>query len=86
MLVALATMLPIQSAFASSCQAAYIVKSRDTLGKIAKTYNVNLDDLNKTNHLYYPYHTIYVGQKLCIPAKGNGLTGIPYYAALPAAN
>jgi 5'-nucleotidase / UDP-sugar diphosphatase len=44
----------------------YVVKSGDTLGKIAKKYNVDWKELAKTNSLKNP-HLIFPGTKLTVP-------------------
>lgn len=45
----------------------YIVKSGDTLSKIANSYNISIDNIKSANKLNN--NTIYVGQKLLIPVS-----------------
>ncbi len=52
----------------------YTVKSGDTLYRIAKLYNVNLQDIVSLNKLEDPT-LIYVGEKLYIPVPGKTTTG-----------
>jgi LysM repeat protein len=77
---------PVDLAQAGSCRATTTVRSGDTLGTIAKEFNVRIDNLTAANRLYAPYYTIYVGQKLCIPADANNLAGVPSYATAQAAD
>lgn len=58
------------------------VRKGDTLYSISRKYNVPIKDMIKANHLVPPY-TLYVGQKLSLPAKqyhtvkrGESLYGI----------
>jgi murein DD-endopeptidase MepM/ murein hydrolase activator NlpD len=58
------------------------VRKGDTLYSISRKYNVPIKDMIKANHLVAPY-TLYVGQKLSLPAKqyhtvkrGESLYGI----------
>lgn len=58
------------------------VRRGDTLYSISRKYNVPIKDMIKANHLVAPY-TLYVGQKLSLPAKqyhtvkrGESLYGI----------
>ena len=77
---------PTMPAQAAACQASVNVRPGDTLGKIAEKFNVRPGDLNTANRLYAPYYTIYVGQKLCIPAGANAFSGAPAYANALAAD
>ncbi len=52
----------------------YTVKPGDTLYRIAKTYNVQLQDIVNLNKLEDPT-LIYTGEKLYIPVPGNTTTG-----------
>lgn len=53
--------------------ATYRVKSGDTVGKIAQTYNLDWRDISKLNNLD-SNHTIYAGQLLKLPRKGANHT------------
>ena len=52
----------------------YVVQAGDTLGKIAQTYNVSLDELVKANGLVDPNH-LEIGQQLTIPAPSPQAAG-----------
>lgn len=82
----LAATLPASPAQAKACRASVSVRSGDTLGKIAQKFNVAVKDLTSSNRLYAPSYSIYVGQKLCIPAEAGALAGIPAYANALAAD
>lgn len=84
--VILAAARPGTRALANECKSFYVVHAGDTLGAIAAKYDASIDDLTKTNRLYGPYHTIYVNQKLCIPANAKPLAGIPKFANALAAD
>jgi LysM repeat protein len=77
---------PLEQAQANACRASAVVRSGDTLAEIAMKYNVRITDLTAANNLYGPYFTIYVGQKLCIPADAGPLGGVPNYANALAAD
>lgn len=47
----------------------YIVKSGDTLSKIASSYNISVDNIKSANNL--TSNTIYVGEKLLIPVSNT---------------
>lgn len=47
----------------------YVVKSGDTLGKIAKAHGVSVRALKSANKIYSSTNTIRIGQKLKIPSK-----------------
>ncbi len=47
----------------------YTVKSGDTLGKIANSYGLSVDEVAKANGITN-YNSIYVGQVLTLPANG----------------
>jgi LysM repeat protein len=83
---ALAALVPTQVALAGDCQKTINVRSGDTLGSIATKYDVAIEDLTKANNLHSPYYTIYVAQKLCIPAGAKPLGGIPKFANALAAD
>ena len=51
----------------------YIVKSGDNLSTIAKTYNINVNDLMKSNNITNA-NSIKIGQPLSIPGKTNQTT------------
>lgn len=67
------------SAFATSapakveCSSTYIVRSGDTLFKIAKAHKVTLTDLAKANNITN-INLIFAGQSLCIPKEGTSNT------------
>ena len=52
----------------------YIVKSGDTLGKIAKTLKLNLKDLEKANPQIKDFNKINPGDKINIPGAGSTTT------------
>ena len=54
----------------------YVVKSGDTLYKIANSYEVSVDELKKVNNL--TSNTLSIGQVLTIPNGGNAPTGNTY--------
>lgn len=54
----------------------YIVKQNDSLYKIAKQFNVSVDDLKSVNHLVS--NTIYPNQILFIPNSNNTCTNATY--------
>lgn len=81
-----AAALPASPAQASACRASISVRPGDTLGAIAQKFNVAIKDLTSANRLYAPSYTIYVGQKLCIPAEAGALAGVPAYANALAAD
>jgi hypothetical protein len=51
---------------AASCVETHVVKSGETIWRIARDYEVTVNRLAKTNNLTYPY-PLTVGQSLCIP-------------------
>lgn len=61
-----------------------VVKSGDTVGAIAKTYDVSIKSIKKANHLK-DVNLIYVGQKLIIDGKA-GKAGVKHHAVNNAAN
>lgn len=67
MLVLCFSLTPSQELVAGSKVKTHVVKSGDSLSKIAKTYKVKWRELAKKNKIKPPY-TIYVGDKLEIPA------------------
>lgn len=65
-----------QSAQAASCATHYKVKSGDTRGSVAHTYNMTWADIAKANNLKSDAR-LKAGQVLCIPAKTNPYTPTP---------
>ena len=59
----------------------YVVKSGDTLTRIARRHHVTLKELRAANHLTTDH--IKVGQKLKIPAKGEAAAPAPSPAPAP---
>ncbi|OIQ02354.1 MAG: hypothetical protein COS82_04580 [Zetaproteobacteria bacterium CG06_land_8_20_14_3_00_59_53] len=55
---------------------AYQVRAGDTLGNIAKRYNLDYRDLARRNHISPPY-TIYVGQQLYLRSKAPKSSYLP---------
>ena len=75
-LAILATALPAEALaapYAATCASNYIVKSGDTLSKIALNYKVTTAELAAANNLKEPY-TLYIGQALCIPGSATATT------------
>jgi LysM repeat protein len=62
----------------------YVVKSHDTMSKIATSHGVSLKDLKAANPNVDPSH-IKVGQKLKIPAKAEAAAPAPAPAMTPVA-
>lgn len=65
------TNLPFLESAAVNTNTVYIAKKGDTLSKIAKKYQVDLEQLIKLNEFNNP-HMIMVGQVIHIPAIGAG--------------
>lgn len=81
------------SAAALDCRATHKVKAGDTLNQITIQYDVDLDSLVKYNGIYKDApnfnqrRPIYVGQKICIPARSKAWNEkSPTWANWPASD
>jgi LysM repeat protein len=72
---------PSPTIAAAPTQQVYIIKSKDTLSKVAKAFGITLEELLAANPEITNPDRISLGQQIVIPAPGSGPSTPPGSAA-----